>query len=41
MYIFIAVLIGLIPMIPAVVFFLRNHKGQPENATRTLVFGLN
>jgi V/A-type H+/Na+-transporting ATPase subunit K len=37
----IAILVGLIPMIPAVIFFLRNRKDAPENATRGLLMGLN
>jgi V/A-type H+-transporting ATPase subunit K len=41
MYIIIAVLVGLVPMIPAVIFFLRDRKGQPAKATRSMVFGLN
>jgi V/A-type H+/Na+-transporting ATPase subunit K len=41
MYLVIAVLVGLVPMIPAVIFFLRNRKGQPARATRGLVYGLN
>ncbi len=38
---FIAILVGLIPMIPAVIFFVRDRKNDPANATRKLVFGLN
>jgi V/A-type H+/Na+-transporting ATPase subunit K len=41
MFLVIGVLIGLLPMIPAVIFFLRNSKDQPAKATRSLVFGLN
>lgn len=41
MYLIIAVLVGLLPMVPAVIFFLRDRKNQPEKATRSLVFGLN
>ena len=37
----IAILVGLIPMIPAVIFFLRNRKDTPESATRGLLMGLN
>jgi len=37
----IAILVGLIPMVPAVIFFLRNCKGAPENATRGLLMGLH
>ncbi len=41
MFIIIAVLVGLLPMIPAVIFFLRDRKSQPDKATRDLTFGLN
>jgi V/A-type H+/Na+-transporting ATPase subunit K len=41
MFLIIAVLVGLLPLIPAVIFFLRDHKNQPAKATRTLAFGLN
>lgn len=37
----IAILIGLVPMIPAVIFFTRNRKDAPESATRSLLVGLN
>ncbi len=37
----IAILVGLVPMIPAVIFFLRNRKDAPESATRSLLMGLN
>jgi V/A-type H+-transporting ATPase subunit K len=41
MFFTIAVLVGLLPMIPAVIFFLRDRKTQPEKATRDLALGLN
>ena len=41
MYIVFALLVGLLPIIPAVIFFLRDRKSQPEKATRNLAFGLN
>ena len=41
MFLIIAILVGLLPIIPAVIFFLRDHKNQPAKATRTLAFGLN
>jgi V/A-type H+-transporting ATPase subunit K len=41
MYIVIAVLVGLLPIIPAVIYFLRNCKTSPERATRNLALGLN
>jgi len=41
MIFFIAIFVSLIPMIPAVIFFMRNCKDAPENATRSLLLGLN
>ncbi len=41
MYLVIAILVGLLPMIPAVIFFMRDRKTQPEKAVRSLAFGLN
>lgn len=42
MYLVVAVLVGLIPMVPAVIYFLREGKeGQNAAGTRRLVFGLN
>lgn len=39
--ILIAVLVGLIPVIPSVIVFLRERNKVPTRATRDLVFGLN
>jgi len=36
-----AVLVGLIPMIPAVIYFLRERQHVPAKATRGLLLGLN
>jgi V/A-type H+-transporting ATPase subunit K len=36
-----AVLLGLAPVIPAVLYFLRYRKQEPSAATRGLVLGLN
>jgi V/A-type H+/Na+-transporting ATPase subunit K len=36
-----AVLMGLVPIIPAVIIFLRERDKVPTRATRNLVFGLN
>ncbi len=36
----VAVLAGMIPIVPAVIFFLRNRQDAPANATRGLVLGL-
>ncbi len=41
MYIVFALLVGLLPIIPAVIFFVRDRKSQPEKATRSLALGLN
>lgn len=40
MLIFAAVLVGLVPMIPAVIFFLRERETGPVRATRGLLMGL-
>lgn len=34
------VLVGLIPMVPAVIYFLRKREDQPVQATRKLLMGL-
>ncbi len=36
-----AILLGLVPMIPAVFYFLRLRKQMPSTATRSLILGLN
>jgi V/A-type H+-transporting ATPase subunit K len=36
----IAVLVGLVPMVPAVVYFLRQRRKAPGRATRGLVLGM-
>jgi V/A-type H+-transporting ATPase subunit K len=41
MVVIAAVLVGLIPIIPAVIFFLRERKNELPRATRSLVLGLN
>ena len=40
MVLFAAVLVGLVPMIPAVIFFLRERNAEPTRATRGLLMGL-
>lgn len=40
-YLFIAVLIGLVPMVPAVIYFMYEHQHLPTKATRGLLLGLN
>lgn len=41
MLVIVAVLAGLLPIAPAVIYFLHTRKTSPVEATRTLVFGLN
>jgi V/A-type H+/Na+-transporting ATPase subunit K len=40
MYLFAAVLVGLVPMIPAVIYFFRERNAAPTRATRGLLMGL-
>lgn len=37
----VAILAGLVPIIPAVIYFLRWRRNAPASATRGLVLGLN
>ncbi len=41
MFLIVAVLVGLLPIAPAVIYFLHERRTSPTEATRTLVFGLN
>jgi V/A-type H+/Na+-transporting ATPase subunit K len=41
MIVIVAVLIGMIPLIPAVIYFFRQRKDEPASAARGLAFGLN
>jgi len=41
MFLIVAILVGLIPIVPAVIFFLREKKYGPQSATRGLILGLN
>lgn len=41
MLLIIAILVGLIPVVPAVIVFLRERHKVPTQATRDLVLGLN
>lgn len=41
MILIVAVLVGLIPVVPAVVVFLRERDKAPTKATRDLVLGIN
>lgn len=36
----VAIIAGLVPMIPAVIYFLRNRKNSPVGATRSLMNGI-
>ncbi len=37
----VAIVAGLVPMVPALVYFLRSRKRAPTSATRGLLLGLN
>lgn len=41
MILILAVLVGLIPVVPAVIIFLRERDKVPTAATRNLIFGIN
>ncbi len=41
MAIIVAILVGLIPLVPAVIYFLRVRKDEPIRATNRFVLGLN
>ncbi len=41
MILIVAVLVGLIPVVPAVIVFLRERNKAPTKATRDLVLGIN
>ncbi|HTP03144.1 MAG TPA: ATP synthase subunit C [Anaerolineales bacterium] len=41
MLVIVAVLVGLMPIVPAVIYSLRQKRTNPSEATRTLVYGLN
>ncbi len=41
MLVIVAVLVGLLPIVPAVIYFFRQRRNNPSEATRTLVYGLN
>lgn len=41
MILIVAVLVGLIPVVPAVIVFLRQRDSVPTQATRNLVLGMN
>ncbi len=40
MFVFLAVFVGLIPMIPAIIYFVRERKTGPTKATQRLLMGL-
>jgi V/A-type H+-transporting ATPase subunit K len=41
MILIVAIAVGLLPLIPAVIYFLHQRGHSPTEATRSLVFGLN
>ncbi|MGD0002997.1 MAG: ATP synthase subunit C [Anaerolineaceae bacterium] len=41
MIVIVAVLVGLVPLVPAIIYFLRERNLQLSKATRGLVLGLN
>jgi V/A-type H+-transporting ATPase subunit K len=41
MIVIVAVLVGLVPLVPAIIYFLRERNQQLSKATRGLVLGLN
>jgi V/A-type H+-transporting ATPase subunit K len=41
MMLIVAVLIGLLPITPAVLYFFQQRRREPTEAARTLVYGLN
>jgi V/A-type H+/Na+-transporting ATPase subunit K len=41
MLLFVVVLVGLLPIAPAVLYFFQQRKTQPSEAAQTLVYGLN
>jgi V/A-type H+-transporting ATPase subunit K len=41
MMMIVAILVGLLPMVPALIYFFRQRGHNPTDATRSLVFGLN
>lgn len=41
MILIVAILVGMVPIIPAVIYFFREHKNGLTGATRRLVVGLN
>jgi V/A-type H+-transporting ATPase subunit K len=41
MFLIVAVMAGLIPIVPAIIFFLRDRSNLPVRATRDMIMGLN
>ncbi len=41
MFLLVAVLVGLLPAVPALIYFLHQRTANPSEATQTLVYGLN
>ncbi len=41
MFLIVAVIVGLLPLAPSLIYFLNERRRDPTEATRTLVLGLN
>jgi V/A-type H+-transporting ATPase subunit K len=41
MLVIVAVLVGLLPIVPAIIYFFHQRRNSPSEATQTLVYGLN
>ncbi len=41
MLVIVAGLVGLLPIVPAIIYFFHQRRKSPSEATRTLVYGLN
>jgi F0F1-type ATP synthase membrane subunit c/vacuolar-type H+-ATPase subunit K len=41
MFLIVAVFIGLLPIVPAIIYFIDQRRKNPSEATRTLMYGLN
>lgn len=39
--IIVVIIAGLVPMVPAVIFFIRKRRNSPASFTQSLVYGLN
>ncbi len=41
MFLIVAVFVGLLPIVPAIIYFIDQRRKNPSEATRTLMYGLN